>query len=296
MSDLRIIVIGASMGGINFFVQLLKQFSPDWPVAVFIVQHISSEHRSQLDRILGAGTQLAVKIAQDKEKILAGHVYITPTDQHLIVKEGYVRTTYGPTENGSRPSINTLFRSAAVAYRQQAIGILLTGLLSDGTRGIAAIHECGGVTIVQDPEEAPYPDMPQNAIKGAPIDYIAQVKEMGTLINVLLKKPLVPFDKVPTVLEKEVKVAETPAAVVSERSRSVLNHGEPAAEDKDLQNSLWSILQFMQERTNMLENMIEGERIRGRKTLAVNLTHKAEESKIHTENLRAHLLSLDDSL
>ena len=286
------------MGGIKFFPILLSQFSPEWPVAVFVVQHIAAMHKTQLDKILSSSTLLTVEKASDGKEIEPGHVYITPSDQHLIVKEGCMRTTYGPTENGSRPSINTLFRSAAVAYRHRTIGILLTGLLSDGTRGLQAIHECGGVTIVQDPEEAPYEEMPTNAIRKATVDHIALVSEMGALLSALLKSTPPAFQQVPTKLLKEVEIAETPAVKVSRRKEKALNHGTPPAtgDTTSVENSLWSVLQFMQERTNMLENLVAGEKIKGRERMAENFSRKAEESKIHTENLRHHLLTLTNAI
>lgn len=145
MKDLRFIVVGASMGGIDYFTRLVSQFSADWPIAVFIVQHMASGHSGQLDDILAKFTSLTVKKAEEEEPIRPGHVYVASADRHLIVGEETVKTSYGPMENSSRPSINTLFRSAAVNHRHRAIGILLTGLLSDGTRGLQAIQACGGI-------------------------------------------------------------------------------------------------------------------------------------------------------
>ncbi len=296
MENLRVIVVGASMGGIRFFSKLVQQFSPDWPLAVFIVQHVASVHKSQLDRILSGNTALTVEKAVDGKQIQPGYIYITPTDQHLIVKDGYMKTSFGPSENGSRPSINTLFRSAAVAYRHHAIGILLTGLLSDGTRGLRAINECGGITIVQDPQEAPYPEMPLNAIKGVAIDYVTQVDEMGGIVEALLQHTPATVEQAPAELMKQVEIAESPAFSAPERDEKTLNHGATAVENIAVEHSLWSVLQFMQERTNMLENLVEGERIKGREKMAQNFERKAEESKVHTENLRTHLLTLTDAI
>ncbi len=296
MKDHKIIVIGASMGGIEYFTRFVPQLSSDWPVAVFIVQHIASGHTGQLHRILSKFTSFTVKKAEDGEPIRPGHVYVAPSDQHLIVGEDTVQTSYGPMENGSRPSINTLFRSAAVAHRHRTIGILLTGLLSDGTRGLKAIQECGGTAIVQDPQEAPYPDMPNNAIDKGAADYISEVDEMGTLIKILLKKPLTVTRKPPANLRKQVEIAKTPVMQVSDHEEDNLNHRAPATEDTAVQGSLWSVLQFMQERTNMLENLVAGEEIKGRPRMADNFRRKAEESRIHTENMRSHLVTLTGAI
>ncbi|MGB3777152.1 MAG: chemotaxis protein CheB [Tunicatimonas sp.] len=296
MKNLRIIVIGASMGGIEYFTRLIPQLSADWPIAVFIVQHIASGHTGQLDRILSECTSLTVKKAEDGEAIRPGHVYVAPSDQHLIVGEKVVKTSYGPMENGSRPSINTLFRSAAVAHQHRTIGILFTGLLSDGTRGLKAIQECGGTTIVQDPDEAPYPDMPTNAINNGAADYISEVGEMGALIKILLKKVPVTSGEPPLNLRKQVEIATAPVKQASNRQENNLNHQAPTTEDASMEGSLWSVLQFMQERTNMLENLVAGEEIKGRPRMADNFRRKAEESHIHTENMRLHLVTLTGSI
>ena len=296
MKNLRIIVIGASMGGIDYFTRLISQFSSDWPVAVFIVRHIASGHTGQLDRILSKFTSLTVKKAEDGEVIRPGYVYVAPSDQHLIVGENTVKTSYGPMENGSRPSINTLFRSAAVAHQHRTIGVLLTGLLSDGARGLKAIQECGGITIAQDPDEAPYADMPTNAINKGAADYISEVNEMGALIKVLLKKTPAASGEPPFNLKKQVEIATAPVMQAFNRQENTLNHHAPITEGVSLEGSLWSVLQFMQERTNMLENLVAGEEIKGRPRMADNFRRKAEESRIHTENMRTHLVALTGSI
>ena len=296
MKDTRYIVIGASMGGINYFTRLVSQLSADWPIAVFVVQHIASGHSGQLDRILSNFTPLTVEKAKDGEKIRPGHIYVAPSDQHLIVGSETIKTSYGPMENGSRPSINTLFRSAAVNQRHRTIGILLTGLLSDGTRGLQAIQQCGGVTIVQDPDEAPYPDMPTNAIDQGAANHVSTVDGMGTLIASLLQLSPQPLGKPPMDLRRQVEIATAPVVEASNQQANHLNHYAPVTENTGLEGSLWSILQFMQERTNMLENLVAGEEIKGRHRMADNFRRKAEESRIHTENMRAHLVSLTGSI
>ena len=289
MKEPRIIVVGASMGGLKCFPRLLVQLSPDWPVAVFIVQHMFSEHKSHLASLLRLQTQLQVKDATDGAPIEAGCVYIAPANQHLLVKKGHIKITDGPEENGSRPSINSLFRSAAVAYQQHTIGILLSGLLTDGTTGMQAIKECGGITVVQSPQEAPFPEMPQSAINRAPIDHVVPLDEMGELIESLLShEPTAPASVPPHYLEHQVRIAETPLTETTPRERIHLD--QPAdGKDDDLQSSLWTALQFMQERINMLENMSESERVKGRDTTAQKFARKAQESKVHVKNIRTHL-------
>ena len=293
--ETRIIVIGASMGGIDFFIKLVSQFTPDQPLAVFLVQHVFSEHKSLLPAILSRHTCLTVKQAEDGEEIRPGHLYVTPVDRHLMIYPGYIKTTEGPFENGSRPSINTLFRSAAVAYQHQVIGILLTGLLTDGTKGLEAIKECGGITIAQDPQEAPFSEMPLNAIKHETVDYIAKVGEIGGLIRVLLNKMPYTHRSVPEELKKQVQIAEGRKETTSERDQTRLNENKEHQYQISVEASLWSILQFMQEKTNLLENLAEVERSKGREEMARRFARKAEESRVHTENMRQHVLSVSSS-
>ena len=293
--ETRIIVIGASMGGIDFFTKLVSQFTPDQPLAVFLVQHVFSEHKSLLPRILAQHTNLTVKQAEDGEEIRPGHLYVTPVDRHLMIYPGYIKTTEGPFENGSRPSINTLFRSAAVAYQHQVIGILLTGLLTDGTKGLQAIKACGGITIAQDPQEAPFPEMPLNAIKHETVDYIAKVEEIGGLVRVLLNKVPYAHRSVPKELKKQVQIAEGRKESTSEQDQTRLNENEQHQYKISVEASLWSILQFMQEKTNLLENLAEAERSKGREKIAQRFARKAEESRVHTENMRQHVLSVSSS-
>ena len=283
------------MGGIKSFPEVIAGITPNMPMATFIVQHVFSGHQSKLAQLLSQYTQATVKTAENGEAIRPGYIYVSPSDQHLIVKKGHVALSYGPQENGSRPSINALFRSAAVAYHQRVIGILLTGLLSDGAQGMRAIHECGGNTIVQDPEEAQFDEMPRSALKATNIDYVATLKEMPALLNILLRKSLP--DKtdltIPSELNRQVAASLKPLTQIAEQDTSLPENFQKPIFPVDLDDSLWSVLQYMQERTTMLENLMEGEQMKGRTKLARDFELRAQESRAHTENLRAHLLELE---
>ncbi len=284
------------MGGIKVFPTLVRHIKPDMPVATFIVQHIYSAHKSRLASILAKHTDSTIKVAEDGEAIQTGHIYVSPSDQHLIVKSGKIALSYGPQENGSRPSINALFRSAAVAYRHQVIGVLLTGLLSDGAQGMKAIHDCGGTTIVQEPDEAEFDEMPRNAIKATNIDYVATMAEIAPLLSVVLKNPplAVHSDKrVPLELKRQVAASLKPLAQTVEEDKDLPPNFQKPHFPIALGDSLWSVLQYMQERTTMLENLSESELMKGRSKLAKDYELRARESRAHTENLRAHLLELE---
>lgn len=184
MPSTDIIVIGASSGGIQALEILVRGLSPDLPAAVFVVLHVGA-HPSILPDILRRVSTVPVIHATDKARIENGKIYVAPPDHHLILSPGHVHITRGPKENNARPSINTLFRTAASAYGNRVAGIVLTGSLNDGTVGLWEIKRHGGITIVQDPTEALYPSMPQSALDSVQIDYILKVADMAPLLSKL---------------------------------------------------------------------------------------------------------------
>lgn len=163
-----IVVIGTSAGGLEALDRLIGQLPGEFPAAIFIVQHLHPEHApSALLYRLGAYKTFHCKIAEDGEAFGPGKIYIAPSDAHLLIKENTLLVRRGARENRYRPAIDPLFRSAAVAHGPRVVGVVLTGMLDDGTSGLVAIHRCGGVTVAQDPSDALYPDMPQSAINNA---------------------------------------------------------------------------------------------------------------------------------
>src|SRR5207248_3021201 len=153
------IVLGASAGGVEALSNLVAQLPENLPATIFVVQHVMPAGRGRLAQILDRASPLPATTAQDREHFKLGHIYVAPPDHHLLVKQGCLRVTRGLRENRVRPAIDPLFRSAAVAYGARVVGVVLTGLQSDGTSGLLAIKRCGGITMVQDPTDALYPDM-----------------------------------------------------------------------------------------------------------------------------------------
>ena len=184
MPSTDIIVIGASSGGVEALQTLVHGLSPDLPAAVLIVLHVGA-HPSILPDILERVTTLPVSHAMNKVRIENGNIYVAPPDHHLILSRGHVHVTRGPKENNARPSVNTLFRTAAIAHGNRVAGIVLTGSLNDGTVGLWEIKRHGGITIVQNPAEAPYPSMPQSALDSVRIDYVLNMAEMAPLLSKL---------------------------------------------------------------------------------------------------------------
>ena len=157
----RIIVIGAAAGGGQALMQLTAALPADFPLPVLVVLHVGP-HPSLLPALLSRTCPLPVSHAVHGEAIESGHIYVAPPDHHLLVEDGRTVLTRGPKEHHTRPAVDPLFRSAALAYGRGAIGVVLTGQFDDGTSGLQAIKRAGGTTVVQDPDEAFVSSMPRS--------------------------------------------------------------------------------------------------------------------------------------
>jgi len=164
-----IVVIGGSAGSLEPLERIARDLPSDFEAAVFVTTHTPSDSVSALPHLLSRRGPLFASHALDRAPIAPGRIVIAPPDHHLIISDGVMRVIDGPTENGSRPSIDVMFRSAA-AFGPRTCGVLLSGTLDDGVAGLVAIHEAGGTTLVQDPGDAYFPEMPQNALNTGSID------------------------------------------------------------------------------------------------------------------------------
>lgn len=188
MARKSIVVIGASAGGVEALQKIIPALPADLPAAVFVVLHTSPESPATLSNILGLHALIPVREAVDGDPIELGHVYVAVPNRHLQVERGLVRVLNGPRENRHRPAIDALFRSAAIAYGPQVIGVILTGLLDDGSVGVSLIKQTGGATIVQDPADAMFSSMPRNAILTSPPDLTVPLAEVGDAIVRLVRQ------------------------------------------------------------------------------------------------------------
>jgi two-component system chemotaxis response regulator CheB len=188
-----IVVIGTSAGGLDVLQRLLGMLPADLPAALFIVQHHHPDSPSLLAQILQRSTPLTVETAADREPIEHGHVYVAPSDRHLLLEDGRVRVVHGPKENRYRPAIDPLFRSAAWTYGPRPVAMVLSGRLSDGAAGLWAVKTCGGVTVVQDPADAAYPGMPESALRTLDVDYCLALDDIGPLVAGLARQPSKPL-------------------------------------------------------------------------------------------------------
>lgn len=188
------IVIGASAGGVSALSSLVGQLPADFAVPIFIVQH-TLPGESYLPQILNQRGPLRAMHPADGETIQQGHIYVALPDLHMVFMDGCIRLVRGPRENYSRPSIDVLFRSAANVFGPRTIGMLLTGSNDDGAAGLMKIQQAGGATIVQDPDDAAHPDMPEAALRYMRPDYVTRIEEAGALLMRLAAGQAVPAEE-----------------------------------------------------------------------------------------------------
>jgi two-component system chemotaxis response regulator CheB len=177
-----IIVIGASAGGVEALKTVICALPGNLQAAIFIVLHVGRTP-SIMPEILNSCGSLRAIHPHNCEAIQYGRVYIAPPDNHLIIESGHVHLSKGPRENRARPAIDPLFRSAALVYGRRVIGVVLSGMLDDGTLGLWEIKRRGGIAIVQDPQDSMYPDMPRSAVANVPVDYSASLSEISSLLQ-----------------------------------------------------------------------------------------------------------------
>jgi two-component system, chemotaxis family, protein-glutamate methylesterase/glutaminase len=176
-----IVVIGASAGGIAAVQEVLSGLPADLPAALFIVIHMPPMP-TDLSQVLSRSSVLPVLVATQDQPIQSGNVYVARPDNHLFIENDKILLWQGPKESRHRPSINALFRSAAVNYAQRTVGLILSGTLDDGTTGLWWIQRHGGIVVVQDPSEAQFDEMPQTALNYVDADYVLRLKEIPPLL------------------------------------------------------------------------------------------------------------------
>lgn len=316
-------VVGVSAGALDALSKLVAQLPRDFPAAVFVVHHMAADSSGSpvLDAMNRAGN-LVCEEARDGATIETGHVYTAPPDHHLLVGKGEIKVTKGARENRSRPSIDPLFRSAAVAYRSRVIGVILTGYLDDGSAGLSAVHRCGGVCIVQDPDDAAYPDMPRNALERVPSAQRVALAEMGAVLEKAVHRRATKDRPVPDDIAIEARIAERVLSDLDSvnalgeqvpfncpncggvlwevahdqglRYRCHTGHAFTgpvllAEQSGKIEETLWIALRMFEERRNLLVKMSK----RHTGAQARSAAERARESDVHIDRIRAMLLTGD---
>jgi len=324
------VVIGASAGGVDALVQLVRTLPMSFPAPICVVLHIPADSPSLLPQILSREGQLEAKHAGHGDEPKPGTIYIAPPDRHLVIgRDGRLHVTRGPRENRHRPAVDPLFRSAAVVFRERAIGVVLSGTLDDGTSGLLAIKEFGGLAIVQEPRDAMYPGMPLSAIEHVEVDYQAPIRDLGALLSRLAAED--PPRRRPVaapVLEMETRMAELdPAALANDerpgkpspyscpdcggvlweieegeyvRYRCRVGHAfSPetmlSAQDDVLEEALWSAVKTLEESARLSKRLAAAERARGHDWLAKRFEEKESDARERVEVIRRHLLRGGDA-
>ena len=212
METRNIIVVGASAGGFEALKTLVKNLPKDLQASIFVVWHIAPDVTGVLPHVLNRAETLPASNAFDGEAIEPGRIYVAPPDHHLLVEKGRVRVTKGPKENRFRPAVDPLFRSAAYAYNNRVIGVILSGALDDGTSGLWTVKHRGGVAVVQDPMDAEFPSMPRNAMREVRVDFRVPASELGGLLGRLAQEKV----KTSEVIMENDKLTEIEIGIAAE--------------------------------------------------------------------------------
>ncbi len=192
MDTRKIIVIGASAGGVEALRQVAAALPADFAAAIFAVVHFPPHSTSHLPGILSRAGPLPAVHPENGDPIVPGTLYLAPPDRHLLVERDRIVVAQGPRENGHRPAVDPLFRSAAAAHGRAAVGVVLTGNLDDGTAGLASVRRRGGTTVVQDPADAAHPGMPSSALAEVRVDHCVALADLPALLVRLSSEPLPP--------------------------------------------------------------------------------------------------------
>jgi two-component system, chemotaxis family, protein-glutamate methylesterase/glutaminase len=284
-----VVAIGASAGGVEALSRLAAGLSADVPYAYLIVLHLPAGAPSVLTRIIDRSGPLPATTAHDGAPLLPGHIYVGPPDRHLLVGDGRVVLSQGPTENGHRPAINALFRSVAMEYGPRAIGVPLSGVLDDGVLGLAAIRSRGGTTIGQSPEDAAFPALPTNARNAGVLDRQVAAADIGAVLKELSQEEIEdPIMEPDAALDFENRIAMksrfstdfdtqelgTPSgytcpdcngsltSIDEGRFRCRVGHAWTAdallaARDDEIEGALWVALRSLQEKAKLARQLAE---------------------------------------
>ncbi|WP_201833801.1 chemotaxis protein CheB [Microvirga zambiensis] len=323
MNNRDIIVIGGSSGATAPLKRILGALPPDLPAAVFVVLHIPARSIGILSTVASAAGLLPVHQAVDGMRIDPGNIYLAVPDHHLILTEGHIRLGRGPRENMARPAIDPLFRSAAAAYGPRVIGVVLSGFLNDGASGLEAIKRCGGVAIVQDPNDATVDEMPRSALKSVEADLSVPSARIGDVLSDLAREAAGPGVPVPPDIRLEVDIAAgeridsevlrklaAPAALTCPscggvlsavtdskplRFRCQVGHtmtAEVLAKEQEsaVDEALRVALRVIEERAELVTRMAEDGLRSGRKAVAEMYRDRAVEYRQYADTLRRAVL------
>lgn len=313
-----LVVVGASAGGVEALRALVRNLPADLDAAVLVVLHIPAGSPTLLPTILERSGPLPAVTPRDGDRITCGRIYVAPEGRHMVVREGRIGLTRGPAENGHRPAVDPLFRSAAQYFGPRVIGVILSGARDDGTAGLAAVVERGGVAIVQDPDSALHRSMPCSAMEHLTIEHVLNPVKIGWLIAELVVQQHAGADAPDDdMLAAETAIAELgpvtadplwgrPAgfgcpschgalfeldSAPSPRYRCRVGHAwSPesllAAQTEAADVALWTALRALQERASLIRQLAALSGPRGSPELADRYTARAHDIDRSVEQIR----------
>ena len=325
-----IIVIGASAGGVEVLIDIVRELPADLPAAVFVVVHVAPNSSTVLPAVLNRAGKMPASHASPDELIRMGRIYVARPDLHLLVKDGdrpHVRLGRGPKENSARPAVDPLFRSAARAFGSRVIGVVLSGSLDDGTVGLDVVKRAGGIAVVQDPEQAVFPGMPRSAVENVPIDYIVPKEQIAALLARLVHEPAPKVEvPMPDRIKQEADMAELDAGSIASHERP----GTPSAftcpechgtlfelsdghlirfrcrtghaysaeslmseQGDNLEAAMYTAMTALKERSALAERLAERARGRGHEITARQFAEQSRDAERQAELIRQALLAAE---
>lgn len=321
-----IIVVGFSAGGLDALARVVGSLPADLPASMFVVHHFPPSSISALPRILERAGPLPAKHAVHGEKFVPGTIYVFQPDHHLLLASGVVLVTRGPRENGHRPAIDPLFRTAAKTYGPRVIALLLSGTLDDGTMGLMMVKQRGGIVVVQDPQDARYSGMPASALANTPVDYTVPVSRMSSLLLDLVDMPVESEAEGSRPMSKQEDQSPDPAMagahdleIVSGppsgftcpecggalwelrtgeaiRYRCHVGHAFNAEtmvtlQAQALESALWSAIRTLEEKAELCQRLSERALKRGSKKSAARFSDASRQARHGSETIRQLLQS-----
>lgn len=337
MPGCDIIVVGASAGGVEALEQLIRHLPTNLPAAIFVVLHIPAHSTSVLPSILNRCIQrqhknkslLKAVHPQDGAEIQHNHIYVAPPDYHLLVKNGYIHLARGPRENSHRPAVDPLFRTAARVYGKRVVGVVLSGTLDDGTAGLAAIKQQGGIAIAQDPQQALYSGMPRSAIENVAVDHILPVAKIAAILVELANQPI---DTDCTSVSRDMNIEADMAELELGAMQNLDRPGKPSAfgcpecggvlwelsegnltrfrcrtghayssdsllaeQSEALEEALWNALRALEEKAALSQRLANQARDRNRPYSAQRFQTQGEDAQAQAKLVRNLLLKGEDN-
>jgi two-component system, chemotaxis family, protein-glutamate methylesterase/glutaminase len=300
-----LVVIGSSAGGVDTLKRVVSGLPHNLEASVCIVLHIAPTSPSALARILARSGPLSCRQATDGERLEPGQILVAPPDRHLVIEDNHVRLTVGPRENGHRPAVDTLFRSAAMEADGRVVGVVLSGNQDDGTAGLAAIKARGGATIVQDPQDALYPGMPASAVANVAVDAVVPSTEIAAVIAAMVTTIDPPFADEPDASSQPddrftsicpdcggVLTEEREAGVPVWRCR-VGHRYSPVhlvqAQASNIESALWAAIRALRDRAALLERLAMQTESHGNAVSARNFRAKAKAAEGQADLIRTVL-------